>query len=134
MGTYCVCGHPQLSSFGVVLYCGFAGFFSLFLVCYGSLNFWFTQGLNVGDASAFIGYTIFYTSANIWICIELRLYQIYRLQHAHRSMYEAIPSEDGSAIEAKLNDLDVSNHTTPLAGEAHTPVKAKDTAALTVSV
>jgi len=140
--TYCVCGHPQLSSFGLMFYCGFSAFFTFFLCAYGSINFWFTQGLNVGDASAFIGYTIFYTTANIWIFIELRLYQVYRLQHAHRSTYEAIPTEDGT-IEAKLSEPNALHPTasSPLnvkdSKDAHTPgspVKAKDTASLTVSV
>jgi len=99
--SYCICGHPQLSSFGIIFYCGFSAFFTLFLVTYGSLNFWFTQSINVGDAAANIGYTIFYSSANIWIFIELKLYQNYRLQHAARSMYEAIPTDDGK-IEAKV--------------------------------
>jgi len=115
--TYCVCGHPQISSFGVVFYCGLSGFFTLFLVCYGSLNFWLTQSLNVGDAAAFIGYTIFYTSANIWIFIELRLYQIYRLQTATRSMYQVLPTEDDK-VEAKLVNQEsiasLNSITTPL--------------------
>jgi len=101
--TYSLFGHPQLSKWGMASYSGFSAFLTFCLVFYGSYNFWYDQSLNVGDAAAFVGYTIFYTSANIWVFIELRLYQIDRMANANRALYETVPNADGK-IEAQTRD------------------------------
>eukprot|EP01083_Nonionella_stella_P000958 2758_1 len=51
-----------------------------FLIVYGSYNYWSSQKINKGDGAAFIGYTVFYSTANLWIMIELYLYKKHRIE------------------------------------------------------
>lgn len=67
--------NPNILSFSIVFVVVFGALICGFLIVFGSLNYWFSQKINDGDGAAFIGYTIFYSTANLWIMIELYLYK-----------------------------------------------------------
>ena len=70
-----------------------------FLIIFGSINYWKSQKINNGDGFAFIGYTIFYSTTNLWIIIELYLYKKHRIQYNHslsstsNYRYDAVQSD-----------------------------------------
>lgn len=100
--------NQSILSFSLVFVCVLCILICLFLIIYGSLNYWLTQKINNGDGAAFIGYTIFYSTANVWIMIELYLYKKHRIQSQSSSSsrqygYDAIHQNDYHEREEPMN-------------------------------
>mmetsp|Transcript_62438 Transcript_62438/g.99265 ORF Transcript_62438/g.99265 Transcript_62438/m.99265 type:complete len:321 (-) Transcript_62438:373-1335(-) len=90
--------NSSILSFSLVFVTIFSLLLSLFLIVYGSLNYWLSQKINNGDGAAFIGYTICYCSANIWIIIETYLYKQERMECDSMSSSSSRPQYRYDAI------------------------------------
>lgn len=102
--------NQSILSFSLVFITILSTLISIFLIIFGSINYWNSQKINKGDGVAFIGYTIFYTTANIFIMIELYSYKKYRIQHSHSPSsrgnyrYDAIETDDSYDIHNSRSD------------------------------
>lgn len=106
--------NQTILSFSLVFITSLSSLISVFLIIYGSINYWNTQKINGGDGYAFIGYTVFYTTTNIWIMIELYLYKQYQIQRQQQSpssrgnyRYNAIDNSDNYDVNQQHEEPNV---------------------------